>query len=121
MRLKLPHREVVLDSDLTYPERNELIKKLLSEKYNEDLTVEEYFQETWNIQHTIICMDMIGYYLSKGNVPLNDDGTKPQDDEVLSHKKQKEIEQGTRKYSNFSNLSLTDKVSLGLDTDNDYI
>lgn len=113
MKLILPHREVSLGAELDYKERNTFISELLSEptgltdNENESLTVEEYFRYTWNKQNTRTSLDIISYYLTKGN-------SEGEDKEVLSHKKEKELQKGSKRHVTFSGMSIRQQEDLGL-------
>lgn len=117
MKLQLPHRDVYLDSQLPFQERNSLIKEVLEEEIeflNETLTVEEYFRATWTKPTTKTCMDIIGYYLTKGN-------TEGEDREVLSHKKAEEMRKGSKRHTTFSSMDYNRQVEFGLiDVDDNY-
>lgn len=117
MKLQLPHRDVNLDSQLPFQERNSFIRKLLEEKiefHNETMTVEEYFRYTWTKSTTKTCMDIIGYYLTKGN-------TEGEDREVMSHKKAEEMRKGSKRHTTFSSMDYNRQVEFGLiDTDDSY-
>lgn len=131
MLIKIGGRNFEFDDTSDLTERNKAVEVFLKQVLTFDdlqLTVSDYFKETWDKQATRVALDRIGTYLSK--MP---DQNGQEDKEVLSNSKIIEMEKGTRRttkngkttyessYVNFSNLSLTDKVSLGLDTDNDYI
>lgn len=110
MKLILPHREVVLSSELSYQERNSFIEVILQEKiefHEMTMTVEEYFRYTWNKQVSRISMDIIGYYLSKGS-------NEREDGEILSHKKEKEMKKGSDRHVTFSGLSAKSQEDLGI-------
>lgn len=113
MKLILPHREVSLVAELDYKERNTFVSNLLSEptgltdNENESLTVEEYFRYTWNKQNTRTSLDIISYYLTKGN-------SEGEDKEVLSHKKEKELQKGSKRHVTFSGMSIRQQEDLGL-------
>lgn len=109
MKVLLPHRTVSLDSSLEPNDRVKVIETLLKEEiefHSETMTLEEYLTFTWKKQNSKVIMDMFSYYLTKEEKNL----------EVLSHSKEKEISKGTKKYTNFSNLSEDDKELLGLPT-----
>lgn len=115
MKLILAHREVSLSSELDFKERKEFIESLLSEPTglqdsNDDyLTVEEYFRYTWNKQNTRTALDIISYYLTKGN-----SDTEGEDREVLSHRKEKELKKGSKRHVTFSGMSIRQQEDLGL-------
>lgn len=115
MKLILAHREVSLTSELDYQERKMFIENLLSEptglKDNEDddLTIEQYFRYTWEKQNTRTAMDIISYYLTKGNSDFEGE-----DKEVLSHRKEKELKKGSKRHVTFSAMSVKHQEDLGL-------
>ena len=110
MKILLPHREVSLDSSLTIEEKKKVVEHLLSENiefHAQTMTLEEYLTLTWEKQNSKVIMDMLAYYLTKEEKNL----------EILSHKKENEISKGTKRYTNFSNLSEDDKELLGIATE----
>lgn len=115
MRLILPHRDVSLMADIDFEKRNELILNLLKESTglkdseNDILTVEEYFRFTWDKQNTRTALDIISYYLTKGNT--DEEG---EDREVLSHKKEKELQKGSKRHVTFSGMSIRQQEDLGI-------
>lgn len=110
MKLYLPHREVDLDTTLSFDGRNEVIFGILAEEivfHEQTMTVEEYFRYTWEKQPSKISMDIIGYYLTKNNF-------EGEDREVLSNKKQKEIRKGSKRHTTFSGMGYDNQVAVGL-------
>lgn len=110
MKLFLPHREVVLDANLGFAERNEIINQLLQEViefHEQKMTVEDYFRYTWNKSPTKMSMDIIGYYLTKNNI----DG---EDRDVLSKGQQKEMLKGSKRHTTFSGMGYDNQVKVGL-------
>lgn len=110
MKLKLPHREVSLDTQISYEERNVFINSLLKEEiiFQEDaMSIEEYFRHTWTKPKSITCMDIIGYYLTKGDCH-------GEDREVLSHKKAEELRKGSKRHTTFSSIDYKKGVELGI-------
>lgn len=110
MKLYLPHKEVTLDTSLSFPERNKFVSDLLNEElefHEENMTTEEYFRVTWEKQHTKVCLDVIGYYLTKNNF----DG---EDREVLSNAQQKEMREGSKRHTTFSGMGYDNQVAIGL-------
>jgi hypothetical protein len=112
MKLKIPTRDVYLDPTLDSEERLDFINNLLQFKFDLDekhFTLEQYFQETWNKENTKVCMDIIGYYLSKGGIAKYQ-----HDKEVLSKSKVYKMNNGDKNKINFSDLKLEDQFALGL-------
>lgn len=112
MKLILPHRVVKLTPDMDFEGRNELIVKLLEEKiefHEETMSVEEYFRYTWNKQVTRTSLDIISYYLTKGNT--DEEG---EDKAVLSHKKEKELQKGSKRHVTFTGMSIRQQEDLGI-------
>ena len=110
MKITLPHREVRLDTSLPFDERNKEINTILSEViefHAESMTVEEYFRYTWNKANTKVCMDIIGYYLTKGNA-------EGEDREVISNKKMIEMVKGSTRHTTFSGMGYENQVAYGL-------
>lgn len=110
MKLYLPHREVDLDVNLSFTERNEKIFEILAEEivfHEETMSVEEYFRYTWEKEPSKVSMDIIGYYLTKNNY-------EGEDREVLSNKKQKEIRKGSKRHTTFSGMGYDNQVAVGL-------
>ncbi len=108
MKILLPHRQVSLDSSLTVEEKKKVVETLLAEEiefHSETMTLEEYLVYTWNKPKSKVIMDMFTYYLTKEEKNL----------EILSHKKEKEMNKGTDKYTHFDNLSEENKQALGLE------
>jgi hypothetical protein len=120
MKLKLPDgKEIYLDETLDKYERLELIDNLLNKTFKMDdktFTLESYFRETWFKEKTIVCMDIIGYYLSKDFSKKSNN-----DKEVLSRNKFKKMVRGDKNVKIFSDLSHQDQVILGIDEQKDGI
>lgn len=130
MKLYLPHREVNLDSSLSFEERNQVIYKLLEETiefHEQTMTVEGYFRYTWNKQPTKVSMDIIGYYLTKNNINEEELKTIAEDEDtsdeeknneedrwVISNKKQKEMRKGSKRHTTFSGMGYDNQVKVGL-------
>lgn len=130
MKLKFSNGESFFFSDLIEPEERlaEINYFLETELIfdNMKMTVEDYFRYTWNDSNTVNIMGKISFYLSK--MP-NQNGR--HDKELLSKNDEMEMTKGVRwitkehkkvaekgRYINFSDTSIEDKVSLGLnDTD----
>ena len=114
MKLKLPHKTHILDMCLPLDNRVQVINKILLEDiefHSEVMTVEEYFRYTWNKQNTKISLDIIGYYLTKEKRELD----------ILSTKKQLEMETGSKRHTTFSGMGYDNQVSIGLiDMDDSY-
>jgi len=109
MKLKLPHREVILDTSLDLEKRKEIVEKILKDivEYNgKNITLEEYFRETWNSKSTSVCLDIMGYYLIKKY--------KKRDRSIISRKKHKQMKNNNKHYINFSNLSKRKQIELGI-------
>lgn len=107
MKLKMTHKTYNLDMELPLQDRVKAINDLLGEDiifHEEVMTVEEYFRHTWNKQNTKISLDIIGYYLTKENRDL----------EVLSTKKQLEMETGSKRHTTFTSMGYDNQVALGL-------
>lgn len=107
MKLKLTHKTYNLDMDLPLEDRIPAINKILNENiefHEEIMTVEEYFRHTWNKQNTKISLDIIGYYLTKEDRDL----------EVLSVKKQLEMQNGSKRHTTFSGMGYDNQVAVGL-------
>ncbi|EON72845.1 hypothetical protein [Lysinibacillus sphaericus] len=70
MKLQLPHRMVELKLDLPIEERVQYISFMLENEkivyQGEEITLELYFSITSHAYNTIILLDMIGYYITKG-------------------------------------------------------
>lgn len=110
MKLHLPHKKVSLDSQLSYEGRNLFIHQLLEEEIefrDSNMTVEEYFRFTWDKSHTKTCMDIIAYYLTKGNI-------EGEDREVMSHKKAEEMRKGSKRHTTFSSMDYDKQTEFGL-------
>lgn len=117
MRIELPHRIVRLSEDekmLPSEEKKKIVEGILQETVtvnNEEMSVEEYFNLTFNIQSTKIAMELLAYFMIKEH---------KQREDILSGEAMKKMNRGSKFSTNFSDLSLTDKVSLGIDNENDY-
>jgi hypothetical protein len=113
MKLKLPtNKSIQLDQTLNSEERLQFINNLLLFEFDLDekhFTLEQYFQETWNKDNTKVCMDIIGYYLSKGDIVKYQ-----HDKEVMSKSKVSKMNNGDKNKINFSDLKLEDQFALGL-------
>lgn len=110
MKLKLPHRDVILKSDIEFEERNEIIESVLLENmkfHSKEMSVEEYFRETWDKPATKTALDMIGYYLTKGNA-------EGEDREVLSHRKAEEMRKGSSRHTTFSSMDYGRQEEFGI-------
>lgn len=107
MKLKLTHKTYDLDMELPLENRIPVINNILNESiefHEEAMTVEEYFRYTWNKQNTKISLDIISYYLTKEDRDL----------EVLSVKKQLEMQNGSKRHTTFSGMGYDNQVSVGL-------
>lgn len=107
MKLKLTHKTYNLNMEIPLTDRIPVINKILNESiefHEEVMTVEEYFRHTWNKQNTKIALDIIGYYLTKENRDL----------EVLSTKKQLEMDTGSKRHTTFSGMGYDNQVAFGL-------
>lgn len=120
MRIKLPHREIALTEEqksLSSELKKKIVDEILSESVSygdETVTLNEYLHRTFDNPSSRVIMDMLAYFMIKEH---------RQKEDILTREAEKEMIKFTSrsKEIHFSNLSLTDKVSLGLDTDNDYI
>lgn len=102
----------VLDQSLSKDERKEFIEKLLETEIELDdlkITIEDYFRLNWDRHKTKVCLDIIGYYLSKSPELRN-----KHDKEVMSWTKESKMKNGNSNYINFSNLSHDRQLELGL-------
>lgn len=107
MKLKLPHTTYNLNMDLELEDRIPVINDILAEEiefHSETMTTEEYFRYTWDKQNTKIALDIIGYYLTKEKRNL----------EILSTKKQLEMETGSKRHTTFSGMGLDNQVKVGI-------
>lgn len=107
MKLKLTHKTYSLDMELPLESRIPIINNILNENiefHEEMMTVEEYFRHTWNKQNTKISLDIIAYYLTKEDRNL----------EVLSVKKQLEMQNGSKRHTTFSGMGYDNQVAVGL-------
>ncbi|MFJ7648602.1 hypothetical protein ACIQ1H_13650 [Lysinibacillus sp. NPDC097279] len=70
MKLQLPHATVELNINLPIKERVQYVSFMLeNEKVvykGEEISLELYFSLTANTYNTLILLDMIGYYITKG-------------------------------------------------------
>lgn len=106
IKIELPHEAYYLDMNLTQDLKLEEVAILLQEKLvfdGEEMTVEEYFSETWDNPVTKKNLDMIGYYLIRGD-----------DEGILSNDDIKEMERKPKNYVTFSDLSKKRQVEIGL-------
>lgn len=113
MKVELPHKNVNLDASLNPDAKMEIIFKLLDEEivfHNETMTLEEYFRLTFEIQSSIIAMDIIGYYLTKENRVL----------EIMSTKKQEEMQKGSKRHVTFTSMGYVNQVRNGVIDSDDY-
>lgn len=113
MKLKLPHKTYDLDMTLECEDRIPIIDNLLKDEiefHSETMTTEEYFRHTWEKKNTIICLDIIGYYLTKEKRNL----------EILSTKKQLEMETGSKRHTTFSGMGLDNQVKIGVVEEEGY-
>lgn len=127
MIIKLPQEDYFLNSELPFCKRNEEVNNLLLKKiefYSETMTVEEYFRITWEIPESKKCMDMIGYYLSKNNRSedeleqdrADNDGKDSKEDKyILSNKKIKEMQKGSKRHTTFSSMGIEYRAMMGID------
>jgi hypothetical protein len=107
MKLKLPHKNYNLNMELSIKERLPIIDEILNECiefHEQKMTVEEYFRYTWDKQNTKVCLDIIGYYLTKENRNL----------EILSNKKQIEMLKGSERHTTFSGMGYDNQLAVGL-------
>lgn len=107
MKLKLPHKTFELDMEASIEKRMTIINEILNDviEFQEaSMTVEEYFRETWNKSNTKVCMDIIGYYLTKVEKDLT----------ILSNDRNKEMLKGSKRHTTFSGMGYENQVSIGL-------
>lgn len=107
MKLKLPNKDYELDMSVSIEERLITINNILetSISFHElDMSIEEYFRVTWDKPNTKVCLDIIGYYLTKENRNLS----------VLSNVKQKEMIKGSKRHTTFSGMGYDNQVAIGL-------
>lgn len=108
MIVRIANDKYVLDATLPSDEKLELVTTLLQrqlEFHNRTMSIEEYFQFTWNNKDTKKAIDLIAYYLTKEDKDLT----------TLSRKKMKEISRGSDRHIVFSAMSITQLIELGLD------
>lgn len=113
MKLKLPHKTIDLDLDSPVEERVATINNILSTKmefHNSTMTIEEYFQATWDNPSTKICLDVIGYFLTKENHDLS----------VLSKDREKEMANGSERHVTFSSMGHENQTNVGVKDPDDY-
>lgn len=158
MKLQLPHTIIELNIELPIAERVQYIQSILeNEKITfrgEEISLEMYLTATSQTYKTIILLDMLGYYITKGyftreellleeeNLHYIKEAKKRhkrrrtltkllknqrsqhrlQDNYVLSHYKQKEIQKGSSRHNTFSNTSYFEALAFGIeDIDEDSI
>lgn len=113
MKLKLPHQTIDLDLELPLDERIPVINNILQtniEFHNSTMTIEEYFHETWGNESTKICLDIIGYYLTKERQDLS----------ILSQDREKELSVGSARHVTFSSMGYENQVNVGAIDPDDY-
>lgn len=115
MRLKLPNETIILDPTLSSEAKLIVIEKLLTKKIEflgETITLDRYFNLTWDTNSTRVCLDIIGYYLTREY--------KQRDKEVLSRKSFKQMTRGNKYNTPYSSLSNKDKLKVGILDYEDY-
>lgn len=113
MKLKLPHQTIELDLNLPLNERIPIINNILQtriEFHSSTMTIEDYFHETWDNQGTKICLDIIGYYLTKENQEMS----------VLSAQREREMANGSGRHVTFSSMGYENQVNVGAIDPEDY-
>ena len=113
MKLKLPHKTIDLDLDLPLEDRIPIIDNVLQteiEFHSSTMTIEEYFRATWENSGTKICLDIIGYYLTK----------EKQDLSILSQDREKELSSGSSRHVTFSSMGYENQVNVGAIDPDDY-
>src|SRR5699024_1925954 len=113
MKLQLPNKTYDLDMSIPLENRILEINSILEEKvefHNSTMSIEEYFRETWDNQGTKMCMDMIGYYLTKVDKDLS----------TMSNKKVEELERGSNRHTTFSSMGYENQVDVGVIDPDDY-
>lgn len=114
----MPHKTYELDFSLEDEERMKIVNGILSDVIGfngEEMTVEDYFIETWDVlsykDTTLYYKEVLGYYLSKEERDLS----------VLSRDKMKEMNRGSKRHTTFSNMDYKSQVGLGIIDEDDYI
>jgi hypothetical protein len=110
MKLKLPNGDnILLDTSLPLEERKKIVDNILLE-WN------EYFESSWELRKTQVCLDVLANYLC-----LVKDGEKKntEDKFIMSTTKIKKMERGSDKTANFSSLPHDHKQLFGLIDFND--
>ena len=110
MILRLPNGDKIkLDTSLSLEERKAKVNDILDEW-------QDYFEKTWQLKKTKVCLEILSNYLC-----LVKDGEKKntEDKYILSLRRTKEIKDGTSKYTNFSDLSIDNKLMFGLTEENE--
>lgn len=113
MKLQLPNKNYDLDMALSLEDRLIVINTILTEEvefYNSTMTIEEYFRETWDNQGTKVCMDIIGYYLTKVEKDLS----------TMSTKKVLEMERGSDRHVTFTSMGYENQINVGANDPDDY-
>lgn len=125
MRITLRGKNYDFPDNIEPEERNKLIHNFLKQTIivgDEEYDIELYYRETWFVESTKRDLDRIATYLVK--MP-NQNGK--HDKEILSNNDIMEMEKGVRwqtegnkrvivpaRYTNFSDLKLSEKVETGI-------
>lgn len=111
MKIQLPHRVLYLteeDKMLSGADKVKLVNCVLNENIkinNVDTTLDLHLHETFNIQRSIVIMDMLSYFITKEHRARQD---------IMTRETIKKMQQGDGRTVVFSSLNYSDKVSMGL-------
>lgn len=117
MKIKLPHRTLRLTEDekmLSGEKKVELVSEILQEKLvheNQEITLEDFLGLTFDNPSSVVIMDMFAYFITKEH-------RKKQD--IMTRETIGKMQRGDGRTINFTNLSQDEKVSMGIDLDDDY-
>lgn len=105
MKLILPNKEVrFLDEKMPLEKRKEVVDEILLE-WN------DYFESSWGLRGTQICLDVLANYICL----VKDGEDKNKEDKfIMSKTKIKDMEKGSEKTANFTDLPKESKLSFGI-------
>ena len=107
MIVRIGEEKYQLDANIPVEDKLIAVNEILQTKMvfmELEMSVEEYFLQTWDNPNTKKAMDLLSYYLTKVTY----------DKTTLSRKKMKEISRGSDRHVPFSSLGIEHQQQFGL-------
>lgn len=102
MIVRIANEKYQLETNISSHEKVEVVSKLLKENLifmDREMTVEEYFLETWDNPYTIKTMDLLSYYITKVSYDMT----------TLSRNRMKEISRGSDRHITLGSLGIDEQ------------